>query len=103
MLEPRPRTENWTLSINLNQKNPQRGCYLALTFGTLLSSQGADAHDTRPGGPSIAAAVPRYAAHCVRQAAGPGPPPRARGGGAPGNPRPPRGGSPGRRRWGGGG
>src|SRR5919206_1810964 len=94
MLEPRPRTENWTLSINLNQRNPQRGCYLALTFGTLLSSQGADARDTRPGGPSIAAAVPRYAARCVRQAAGPGPAPGARSGGPPGKPPPPRGFSP---------
>src|SRR3954468_2607819 len=39
------------------------GYYLALTFGTLLSSQGADAHDTRPiPWPSIAAASLRYAA-----------------------------------------
>src|SRR3954449_6374508 len=27
-----------------------RGYYLALTFGTLLSSQGADAHEPRPSG-----------------------------------------------------
>src|ERR671926_1172293 len=102
MLETRPRTENWTLSINLNQRNPQRGCYLALTFGTLLSSQGADARDTRPGGPSIAAAVPRYAAHCVRQAAGPGPAPGARSGGTQINRRPPGGVPEARSCWAGG-
>jgi hypothetical protein len=45
------------LSISINQRNPRpdhkttrpRGiCYMALTFGTLLSSQGADAQRTRP-------------------------------------------------------
>src|SRR4051794_29690912 len=37
------------------------GYYLALTFGTLLSSQGADAHDTRPiPWPSFAAVSPLY-------------------------------------------
>src|ERR687886_1773325 len=60
MLETRPRTENWTLSINLNQRNPQRGCYLALTFGTLLSSQGADALVLRPFQPSFEAVSPLY-------------------------------------------
>src|SRR4051812_18259845 len=45
-----------TLSISINQRNPSRnhgpgtGYYLALTFGTLLSSQGADAHKPRPSG-----------------------------------------------------
>jgi hypothetical protein len=32
------------------QRNPQRGTNLALTFGTLLSSQRADARDTRLSG-----------------------------------------------------
>src|SRR3954453_12255723 len=37
------------------------GYYLALTFGTLLSSQGADAHDPRPiPWPSFAAVSPLY-------------------------------------------
>src|SRR5687768_2766025 len=45
------------LSISINQRNPPTSpekdpgwgiCYLALTFGTLLSSQGADAHVPRP-------------------------------------------------------
>src|SRR5215213_3341937 len=44
------------LSISINQRNPTNPervrswgiCYLALTFGTLLSSQGADAQRTRP-------------------------------------------------------
>src|SRR5919107_4813715 len=61
MLETRPRTENWTLSINLNQRNPQRGCYLALTFGTLLSSQGADAQRLDPLGLRLWRLVPLYA------------------------------------------
>src|SRR3982750_1229767 len=45
------------LSISINQrnphrtpKNPARGYYLALTFGTLLSSQRADAQELRPSG-----------------------------------------------------
>src|SRR3954453_13433096 len=44
-------------AISINQrnphrvpKNPARGYYLALTFGTLLSSQGADAHELDPSG-----------------------------------------------------
>src|SRR3954468_10092734 len=38
-----------TLAISINPKKPtKRGCYLALTFGTLLSSQGADAQRHRP-------------------------------------------------------
>src|SRR3954452_4168023 len=47
-----------TLAISINQRNPSRhpprgpgtGYYLALTFGTLLSSQGADAHALHPHG-----------------------------------------------------
>ncbi|TFV69277.1 hypothetical protein E4P39_21685, partial [Blastococcus sp. CT_GayMR19] len=46
---------NWTLSISINQRNPKpepegpgTGYYLALTFGTLLSSQGADAQKLDP-------------------------------------------------------
>src|SRR5947209_335018 len=46
-----------TLAISINQRNPHhnpkavaRGKYLALTFGTLLSSQGADAQRTGPSG-----------------------------------------------------
>src|SRR3954467_9696748 len=60
-----------TLSTSINPKKPtKRGCYLALTFGTLLSSQGADAHKTRPSRPSFAAAFPRYAVPCESQARG---------------------------------
>ncbi|MGY2067150.1 hypothetical protein, partial [Blastococcus sp. SYSU DS0619] len=37
------------------------GYYLALTFGTLLSSQGADAHETRPiSWPSLEAVFSMY-------------------------------------------
>src|SRR4029453_17054292 len=47
------------LSISINQRNPKpriqktrgTGYYLALTFGTLLSSQGADAQKLDPRGP----------------------------------------------------
>src|ERR687894_1262786 len=61
--------ENRELDALVNQpKETHKGVTcLALTFGTLLSSQGTDARDTRPAGPSIAAAVLRYAARCVRQ------------------------------------
>src|SRR3954470_8036614 len=46
------------LLISINQRNPSHdpqtghgtGYYLALTFGTLLSSQRADAHEPRPSG-----------------------------------------------------
>src|SRR6185436_20866189 len=45
------------LSISINQRNPCHHCtsddtgyYLALTFGTLLSSQGADAQQLHPRG-----------------------------------------------------
>jgi hypothetical protein len=45
---PGRETENWTLS-SINPKKPtKRGYYLALTFGTLLSSQGADAQRLDP-------------------------------------------------------
>src|SRR3954471_6457005 len=38
-----------TLAISINPKKPtKRGCYLALTFGTLLSSQGTDAQQLDP-------------------------------------------------------
>src|SRR4051812_33908177 len=38
-----------TLLISINPKKPTKGLYyMALTFGTLLSSQGTDAHRTRP-------------------------------------------------------
>src|SRR3712207_9078470 len=76
--------------MSINPKKPTKGVTcLALTFGTLLSSQGADARDTRPAGPSIAAAVPRYAALCIRQAAGPGPALSDRSGGTQCNQRTP--------------
>ena len=64
----RPRTENWTLSISINQRNPchdytsrDTGYYLALTFGTLLSSQRADAQKPDPSGPRPWLDVPHYA------------------------------------------
>src|SRR4028118_2157782 len=51
MLEPGREPRASTLLMSINPKKPtKRGYYLALTFGTLLSSQGADAHDTRPAG-----------------------------------------------------
>src|SRR4028119_1654804 len=51
MLEPGREPRASTLSMSINPKKPTKtGYYLALTFGTLLSSQGADAHDTRPAG-----------------------------------------------------
>src|SRR3954470_1629316 len=56
--EPRADTRD----INQPKETHKRGCYLALTFGTLLSSQGADAHETRPiPWPSFEAASLRYA------------------------------------------
>src|SRR3954451_21903909 len=43
---------------------PGRGIKnMALTFGTLLRSQGADARRTRPRGPRRRRLVPRYAVH----------------------------------------
>src|SRR3954454_18233208 len=44
--EPRPDRSRYQST----QRNPQRGYYLALTFGTLLSSQGADAPKLQPRG-----------------------------------------------------
>src|SRR3954462_3992688 len=56
------------LSISINQrnphrtpKNPARGYYLALTFGTLLSSQRADARKLHPHGLRVRPDVPHYA------------------------------------------
>src|SRR3712207_3325752 len=50
MLEPGREPRTGRSRYPSTQRNPQRGCYLALTFGTLLSSQGADARDSRPVG-----------------------------------------------------
>src|SRR3712207_6130807 len=51
-----------TLAMSLNPKKPtKRGCYLALTFGTLLSSQGADAQRLDPLGLRLWRLVPLYA------------------------------------------
>src|SRR3954471_18334969 len=47
------RAENreLTLAETINPKKPTKGdCYLALTFGTLLSSQGTDAQQHHPHG-----------------------------------------------------
>ncbi|MGY1749758.1 hypothetical protein, partial [Modestobacter sp. SYSU DS0511] len=63
-----------TLDVNQPKESPTRSQndqaewgfnYMALTFGTLLSSQGADAHETRPNlsGPRSRRLVPRYAVH----------------------------------------
>src|SRR3954451_6508262 len=60
-------TESWH-SRSINQRNPPGTTgpgpglqHMALTFGTLLSSQGADAHDPRPiPWPSFAAVSPLY-------------------------------------------
>src|SRR3954447_5276339 len=50
-LNPGREPRALTLSISINPKKPtKRGCYLALTFGTLLSSQGADAQQLDPFG-----------------------------------------------------
>src|SRR4051794_9192345 len=55
--EPRADTRD----IHQPKETHKKGvCYLALTFGTLLSSQGTDAHKTRPSRPSFAAVSPRY-------------------------------------------
>ncbi|MGY1987473.1 hypothetical protein ACI792_14745, partial [Blastococcus sp. SYSU DS0669] len=57
-----------TLAISINQRNPSHdhknrgtGYYLALTFGTLLSSQGADAQKLDPSGLRPWLEVPLYA------------------------------------------
>src|SRR5215218_2363740 len=56
------------LSISINQRNPCHDCtsrdtgyYLALTFGTLLSSQRADAQKIDPRGPRPWLDVQHYA------------------------------------------
>src|SRR3712207_9568628 len=51
MLEPGREPRTGRSRYPSTQRNPQKGAtYLALTFGTLLSSQGADARDSRPVG-----------------------------------------------------
>jgi hypothetical protein len=50
MLEPGREPRTGRSRYQPTQRNPQRGCYLALTFGTLLSSQGADALVPQPFG-----------------------------------------------------
>jgi hypothetical protein len=51
-----------TLShIHQPKETHKRGYYLALTFGTLLSSQGADAQRLDPLGPRLWRLVPLYA------------------------------------------
>src|SRR3954467_4080476 len=52
--EPRADTRD----INQPKETHKRGCYLALTFGTLLSSQGADAQQLDPLGLSSLAECP---------------------------------------------
>src|SRR3712207_7140865 len=47
--------------MSINPKKPTKGVtYLALTFGTLLSSQGADALVLQPSRPSFEAVSPMY-------------------------------------------
>src|SRR4028119_976255 len=61
MLEPGREPRASTLLMSINPKKPtKRGCYLALTFGTLLSSQGADALVLQPFGPSLEAVSRLY-------------------------------------------
>src|SRR3954447_2210729 len=80
-LNPGREPRALTLSISINPKKPtKRGCYLALTFGTLLSSQGADAQRHRPLRASSLAEVLPYPAS--------GQPPRRE---LPGRPPGPRG------------
>src|SRR5690348_3081166 len=46
---PWPENRELTVSISINPKKPTKGLYyMALTFGTLLSSQGTDAHRPHP-------------------------------------------------------
>ena len=57
------QAENQELALlmSINPKKPtKRGYYLALTFGTLLSSQGADALVLQPFGPSLEAVSRLY-------------------------------------------
>src|SRR3954447_11399617 len=54
--EPRADTRD----INQPKETHKRGCYLALTFGTLLSSQGADAHRFKPSRAPSMAVSPLY-------------------------------------------
>ena len=66
------RTESWH-SRSINQRNPTQpfkerpgrgNCYLALTFGTLLSSQGADAQELEPLGFCPSRLFQRYTLLC---------------------------------------
>jgi hypothetical protein len=68
------------LSISINQRNPSHdytsrgtGYYLALTFGTLLSSQRADAQKPDPHGPRSLAGCPTLRRFPVFPHPGPGP------------------------------
>src|SRR3712207_5209766 len=108
-----------TLAISINQRNPCRHCtsngtgyYLALTFGTLLSSQRADAQQVHPLGLPCWLGCPTLrrfpaAPHSGGWSGGP-PGPRGAwrtlhdlGGGLQGGPRRPPSRSLRRRRWGG--
>ena len=72
MLEPAENQE-LALLMSINQRNPRhhthnhvqrhRVCYLALTFGTLLSSQRADAQELDPHGRRPWRLVLLYAVH----------------------------------------
>src|SRR3712207_4831426 len=67
------KAENRELALDVNQPKESppkphqgaraRGYYLALTFGTLLSSQGADAHGPRPCGRGPRRTSRCYTAH----------------------------------------
>src|SRR3954466_1332826 len=73
-----PRAD--TLDINQPKETHKRGCYLALTFGTLLSSQGADAQRNRPlRASSLADVLPYPASDEPPQRELPGWPPGPRG------------------------
>src|SRR3954469_21139658 len=58
MILIKAENQELALLISINQRTPSHdpqtgrgtGYYLALTFGTLLSSQRADAHEPRPSG-----------------------------------------------------
>src|SRR3954452_13907986 len=70
-LNPGREPRALTLSISINPKKPtKRGCYLALTFGTLLSSQGADALQLEPFGLSFEAVPAVYTGLRISQTAG---------------------------------
>ncbi len=63
MLEPGREPRTGRSRYQSTQRNPQKGVrYLALTFGTLLSSQGADALVVQPFRPSFETVSPMYTA-----------------------------------------